>query len=320
MKILFVCPYLPYPVISGGHTRVFNLIKHLSRRHQISFLGYNREPVTDEQRQVLQRYCARLRFIHRPPIWTPANLLRYLISHDPLMHVINGRNSLVTKAIDEEIESFKPDLVHVEHYHMAECVLKAERVRDVPKVISEQGVEYLILERMAQVCRHPIKKLAAAAEAARIKPFEVAICNRFDACIEVSQDDKMIIERAGVKAPVRVAINGVDTEYFTPDPKTFSEPAIVFVGTFKFFGNNDAVRWLLKQVWPLIKKQSPQAKFYIVGNKPPSWLQKFNDPNVIVTGWVPDVREYINKSQIMAAPLRMGSGTKLKILEAMSMA
>jgi polysaccharide biosynthesis protein PslH len=319
MKILFICPYLPYPLISGGHTRVFNLIRHLSQAHQISLLAYNREPVSREQEEVLKKYCANLITIARPPVFSPGNLTAYLTTRNPFMHVINGRNQLLVRAIDRESERWQPDLIHVEHFHMADCLLRSRAAGRYPKVIGEQGVEYLILERLAGVTKNPVKKAAVLTEAKRIKPFEIDICNRFDSCIEVSREDKEIIEQAGVKRPVQVVINGVDTEYFASGGKAPAGPAIIFVGTFKFFGNQDAVKWMLSEVWPQVKARQPQAVFYIVGNQPPAWLRQINDPGIKVTGWVPNLDEYMQKSMVVVAPLRMGSGTKLKILEAMSM-
>jgi glycosyltransferase involved in cell wall biosynthesis len=319
MKILFICPYLPFPLISGGHTRVFNSLKHLSRSHQIHLLAYNREPVTWEQESELKKYCANLTTIPRPPVFSPGNLAAYLTTGKPFMHVINGRNQALVRAIDREAAGWQPDLIHVEHFHMADCLLRARASQLYPKVIGEQGVEYLILERLAQVEKNPVKKLAARLEARRIKPFEVGICNSFDGCIEVSQEDKEMIEQAGVKKPVHVAINGVDTGYFASGGKEATEPSIIFVGTFKFFGNQDAVKWMLSEVWPQVKLRQPNARFYIVGNQPPAWLRPVNDPAIEVTGWVSNLAEIMQKCRVVVAPLRMGSGTKLKILEAMSM-
>jgi glycosyltransferase involved in cell wall biosynthesis len=91
------------------------------------------------------------------------------------------------------------------------------------------------------------------------------------------------------------------------------------VGTFKFFGNQDAVKWMLSEVWPQVKLRQPNARFYIVGNQPPAWLRPVNDPAIEVTGWVSNLAEIMQKCRVVVAPLRMGSGTKLKILEAMSM-
>lgn len=320
MKILFICPYLPYPLISGGHTRVFNVIKHLSSSHQIHLLAYNREPVTREQESELKRYCVNLTAIPRPPVFSPGNLIAYLTTGKPFMHVINGRNQALVQAIDWEAAGWKPDLIHVEHFHMADCLLRSQASNLYPKVIGEQGVEYLILERLAQVGKNPVKKLAARLEARRIKPFEIGICNQFDGCIEVSREDKEMIEQAGVKKPVHVAINGVDAGYFFSEESNNTEPAVLFVGTFKFFGNQDAVKWMLSEVWPQVKLQQPNARFYIVGNQPPAWLRQVNDPAIEVTGWVNNLAEIMQKCRVVVAPLRMGSGTKLKILEAMSMA
>jgi glycosyltransferase involved in cell wall biosynthesis len=319
MKILFICPYLPYPLISGGHTRVFNTIKHLSSSNQIHLLAYNREPVTREQESELKKYCVSLTTIPRPPVFSPGNLAAYLTTGKPFMHVINGRNQALVQAIDRETAGWQPDLIHVEHFHMADCLLRAQASKLYPKVIGEQGVEYLILERLAQVEKNPVKKLAARLEARRIKPFEVGICNSFDSCIEVSHEDKEMIEQAGVKKPVYVAINGVDAGYFASGGKEVTEPSIIFVGTFKFFGNQDAVKWMLSEVWPQVKIRQPSARFYIVGNQPPAWLRQRKEPGLEVTGWVPNLAEYMQKCRVVVAPLRMGSGTKLKILEAMSM-
>ncbi|MDI6740606.1 MAG: glycosyltransferase [Candidatus Edwardsbacteria bacterium] len=318
MKILFVCPYLPYPMISGGHTRVYNLITLLSRRHRVNLAAYSRGAVSDEQRKMLGAITERLSTVPRPTIWHPGNFLQYLFSRDPLMHVFNGRSRELSAAIERQIREWGPDIVHVEHFHTAGCLLSAPSARSRPLVIGEQGVEYVILERLAAISPNPVKKMLARMEHRRVKSFELMTCRLFDCCIEVSDDDRKTVERDGLDIPVRVVPNGVDSDYFRPTPLPRGEPAIMFIGTFTFFGNRDAARWLLDRVWPGIRQKRPDALMYIVGNKPPSWLTARRDDRVIVTGLVPDIREYITKASLIVCPVRIGSGTKLKILEAMA--
>jgi glycosyltransferase involved in cell wall biosynthesis len=318
MRILFICPYLPYPIVSGGHTRVYNLLKLLSRKHQVHLVAYQRGPVSGEQMAMLHMITAEVTLVTRVPLWHPGNLLRYLFSRDPLMHVFNGRSQAMTDAIERVITEWKPDIAHVEHFHTAHCLLRAPSSGRLPRVIGEQGVEYVILDRLAAVSHNPIKRMLSRVEQNRIKRFELAVCSQFDRCIEVSDEDRDIIQHDGLRTPVDVVPNGVDTQYFKFNSLPHTPDAIMFLGTFKFFGNRDAIRWLIELVWPVLQGFRPGLTFYVVGNQPPRWLRQASDQRLIVTGWVEDVRAYLIRSMVVVSPIRIGSGTKLKIMEAMA--
>ncbi len=119
--------------------------------------------------------------------------------------------------------------------------------------------------------------------------------------------------------PTHVAPNGVDIEYFQPSPKPVDPNSLVFTGLISYRPNTDAVLFFVHEVLPHIVKARPEAVFSIVGMGPPDEILRLASPNVKVTGEVPDVRPYIQNASIFVVPLRMGSGTRLKVLEGLAM-
>jgi len=117
-----------------------------------------------------------------------------------------------------------------------------------------------------------------------------------------------------------VVPNGVDTKFFNKNDKVEQEPyTMVFTGAMGYLPNQDGIMFFLDEIYPLIKNEIPEAKIYVVGSRPPERLQKYATDDVIITGFVDDVRPYIDRSSVYVVPLNMGSGTRLKVLEAMSM-
>ncbi|MEW6685356.1 MAG: glycosyltransferase family 4 protein [Candidatus Edwardsbacteria bacterium] len=325
MKILFITPYIPYPLISGGHARIYNLIRNLSeKRHQIILLCYVRSEVKEGQIEELRHFCEEVEVLPRRPVWSVKNAFRYLFSNYPLIAVINGFDVRMENRIQEMTKRYKPDLIQVEHFHMAQPVLKQKERLNIPLVLGEQGVEFVILERFLKTTKNLLLRLALHCELSRLKRYELKVSSIFDGCMEVSEEDKRLFLKAGARNNLYVIPNGVDFKYFqTPAEvkrQTSHPPTIAFIGTFTFFGNVEAAEWLLDEILPRIESKIPEVLTYLIGNRPPSSLRKRANERVIVTGFVPDLREYLNKCDVVVVPLRTGSGTKMKILEPMAAA
>ena len=137
----------------------------------------------------------------------------------------------------------------------------------------------------------------------------------------MSQADARALQKLVPGLEVAVIPNGIDTRVYVPatgEPQTASD-SLVFTGTMDFRPNVDAVLWFTEQVWPRIQTEVPDVHFYVVGQRPHRRLGSLRkDRSVTVTGWVEDVRPYIADATVYVAPLRMGGGTRLKLLEAMA--
>jgi glycosyltransferase involved in cell wall biosynthesis len=142
----------------------------------------------------------------------------------------------------------------------------------------------------------------------------------FDQNIMMSSLDAEALAARCPGARTAVVPNGVDTCYFAPDD-TPEETALVYAGGMNMFANRDAVLWFLRETWPLIRAQVPAARFFAVGQDPPPELLAVAalDPQVVVTGKVPDVRPYIRRAAVYVVPLRVGGGTRLKVLDGLSL-
>lgn len=318
MKILFVSPYLPYPIISGGHARVYNLMKQLAvRSHDLYLVANQRYEVTEEQQRELARLCHGLTMVPRGSARSLGNYLRYALSLQPLQAVLNNR-AVLADAVDRAIRDWRPDIVHAEHYHVVPRVTAVCRRHGVPVVAGDQSAEFIIMERIARAEANPLMRLVWRHEAWRIRRCETAALNGADRAVMVSRADRDLVLQAGVRGMVDVVDNGADLDYFQPVSGMTDRPTVLFFCTFTFFANVDAALWFHREIWPLVKRAVPGAKWLLAGDQPTPSIRALAGQDVELTGWERDVRKLFARCQVVVVPLRSGSGTKFKVLEAMA--
>ncbi|HEX6643191.1 MAG TPA: glycosyltransferase, partial [Gemmatimonadales bacterium] len=191
-----------------------------------------------------------------------------------------------------------------------------------PTVLFQHNVEAMIWRRHAEVARGAIAKGYFREQWRRMVAFERSECRRFDHVIAVSREDRDVFRDAyGVAAATDVP-TGVDTAYFRPAGTVTREPLdMVFTGSMDWLPNEDGILWFVDEILPRVRARVPGATLTVVGRNPPARIRSIaeRDPFVRVTGTVPDVRPYIERSGVFVVPLRIGGGTRLKIFEAMGM-
>jgi glycosyltransferase involved in cell wall biosynthesis len=191
----------------------------------------------------------------------------------------------------------------------------------VPTVLFQHNVEAMIWERHATVAKHPVKRAYMHRQWQRMLRHERAECARFDHVIAVSPEDAAVFqEQFGVRAVSHVP-TGVDTEYFRPSGQVERRPhEIVFTGSMDWMPNEDAIRWFVADILPLVRARVPDVTLTVVGRNPSAGIRALGgNAGVTVTGSVPDVRPYIERAAAFIVPIRIGGGTRLKIFEAMGM-
>ena len=192
---------------------------------------------------------------------------------------------------------------------------------DVPVVLFEHNVEYLIWKRLSTLERNPVKKLLFEIEWRKLRDKEADLCSRADLTIAVSEEDRARLAAMAPDAKTRAIPTGVDTSYFAPAGRPKIPARLVFSGSMDWHPNEDAVMYFGESILPKIRAQVPNASFVIVGRNP---TQKLRDASerlgMIVTGTVDDVRPYLDEAAVYVVPLRAGSGTRMKIFEALGMA
>ena len=235
--------------------------------------------------------------------------------------IIKYNSPRMKVALEKLVKEQHFDAVHFDHLHLAHYV---ECFKGTPCFLDAHNVEYKLLERCFQVEPWGIKKMLYRQQALKMRSFEAMKINEFKSVFACSLEDKEILSSlVSGQTPVNVIANGVDTGYCTPalNQDQDGEASLIFTGAMDWLPNDDAITYFCNKILPLIWHKKELVKLYVVGKKPSTVVKDLavRDPRVIVTGRVEDVRPYIRRAKVSIVPLRIGGGTRLKILEAMSM-
>jgi polysaccharide biosynthesis protein PslH len=317
MKILMLTPYLPYPLLSGGQIRTYNLLKKLADKHEITLFALIKEESERQYIPELEKYCAKVKVFKRSQKpFTLKNIYKTLISSYPFL-VIRNHVPETIGAVRKELANHEYDLIHAETFYMMPHLPET----DVPVILVEQTIEYLGYESYAQKTPFFLKPLLQV-DITKIKKWEKHFWRSANKLIVMSQADKEYISKeVGSQDKIEVVANGVDSEWFSKKRKKLPQkPTVLSVGTFNWLPNVEAVKFLVDRVWPLLKKQVEDVQLWIVGNAPTEEVLSFQkqDPNIKVTGNIPDIRDAFKGAHVVAAPVFSGKGTRYKILEAMA--
>lgn len=320
MRIFMLTPYLPYPLLSGGQVRTYNLLKKISEKHDVTLFSLIKHDDEKQYLPELEKYCKKVQVFKRTSKpWHPRNIFLAGITPYPFVVTRNMVMS-VKQAIREELSSEKYDLIHVETFYMMPNIPETT----VPTLLVEQTIEYLGYERFAQKVtrRFPFVRPLLNIDIAKIKFWEKQYWRNCDQLIAVSEDDKQYIQEIvpDVKN-ISVVSNGVDIAFFEEKEKKLNEyPTILFVGTFNWLPNVEAVEFLVEKVWPRIRKTMPNVHLRIAGASPTNRIKDYaeSDERIVVTGRVPDIRDEYAQANVLLAPVFSGKGTRYKVLEAMA--
>ena len=327
MKVLFLSQIVPFPPHGGVLQRGYNVVRELGRHAEVHLLAFIHPDVLptpttlDESLVELRNHCASVEYFElwakKSRLHKVAALATSAVSSSPFGMVAH-RSPAYRRRVRELVTREGFDIVHVDTIALAQFV-DLDRSK-AATVLTHHNIESMLMARRAQVERRMAARRFIQREADKLAGAEGAIAPRFDINIVMSPNDcEALVSRApGVR--VAVVPNGVDTGYFTPDPSK-ETPALIYGGGMNMFANRDAVMHFLTETWPRIRAARPDVRFFAVGQDPPPELRAIaeRDANVIVTGYVSDIRAYIWQAAVYVVPLRVGGGTRLKVLDAMAM-
>lgn len=316
MKILMITPYLPFPLVSGGQIRTYNLLKNLSTKHKITLVSFVRDPQEKQHLKDLKPFCDEILIYQRRKAWSPLNIFIAATTLYPFLVSIYLSLSL-RRDIKELLQKEKFDLIHAETFYVMPNIPSTK----VPIILVEQVIEYLVYQRFVEGLPLGLFFLKPFLffDVAKIKLWEKYYWRRAKRLAAMSEEDKVFIEDIEKKLKVDVVANGVDINHFQETKKVKPKnPTVLFIGNFKWLPNRDAAKFLVKEIWPKIKKNIPSAKLWIVGKSPTKDLKSYESESILVDENVEDIRTAYGKSDVLVAPIRNGRGTKYKILEAMA--
>lgn len=340
-RILILTPQLPIPpqaltgTSQGTTIRNFNLIAGLAQRHTIDLVSFVAAGTsTDAIPAELARCCRRIITLPQPVRTTRQRIRDTFLSPLPDMALrlaIAAMSEQLNRLLSEQ-GAGAYDVIQIEGIEMAEYMLEAETralAKDAFLVFDNHNAEFVLQRRSFLTDLRRSKRWPAAGYSLiqwrKLMGYERRVCRAADQVVAVSEADAVALRRLVPRLHVAVVPNGVDLTFLhpgvVPSLPGIAPHALVFTGKMDYRPNVDAVLWFADHVLPLILQQVPDAHFYVVGQQPHERLARLaGQPAITLTGRVPDVRPYIAAAAVYVVPLRIGGGTRLKVLEAMAMA
>ena len=315
MKIFFICQRVPFPPDRGDKITTYNEMKHLSASHEVHVFC-----LADGEKD-LENVAGALGFaraVTAVPVthWgTRLRALLALFTGKPLT-VAMLRQAKLHSAVAQTFAEVKPDLIFVYSSNTAQY---AAPFAGVPRIMQFADLDSLKWRRYAERAKAPMRWIYAL-EARRLLAYEKKIARSFSHSLLCTDAEVRDFEAVVPGAPVSTVGNGVDLDYFRSGGVAKMPGAIVFTGLMDYLPNVDAVVWFCDAILPRVQARIPSATFVICGNRPSAEVQRLAArPGVTVTGWVADVRPYLDAAEVFVAPLRIARGIQNKVIEALAM-
>lgn len=330
-RLLLLTPQLPYPPHQGTAIRNWQLVQYLAARHEVDLLTFAADPALAlDQAAPLQAVCRRVAIAPVPPRAIRHRLADLLRGHADMAR------RLYSPAFARTLASWRANgygVVQAEGIEMAPYLLGLRegllRTTPVPRLIYDAHNAEALLQRRNCFAdaRHPRRWVAALysfIQWRRLARLERRLLRSVDRVIAVSEPDAAVLRALAPEVDPLVVPNGVDTDAYSPDAATISPlapaaPWLVFTGKLDYRPNIEACHWLVERVMPRVWAIRPQTRVALVGRDPAPAVARLAGPRVHVTGWVPDTRPYLDAATLCVVPLRVGGGTRLKILEALAL-
>ncbi len=318
-------PSLPYPLHQGGAIRNYGILRGLhDAGYEVTLLSFHDDSIAIETTP-LAELCARVYTVPPPRRSSLARLRDLFLSRQPDL-ARRLHSAEFERCLRALLDKARFDLIQFEGFEMAAYLKIIHQVQPSAKLCYDaHNAEYVLQQAIFKIDRREIRRWPAAfyslVQSGRIAQFEAEVCQRVDSVISVSEEDAAALRKFRQDGRVSVVPNGVFAEAYSNarEQLDLGDYVLVFTGKMDYRPNIDAMRWFTTAVLPEVQKEVPDTRLYIVGQKPHARVETLRDKhNVAITGWVSDVRPYLHAAHVYVAPLRMGSGTRLKILEAMA--
>jgi sugar transferase (PEP-CTERM/EpsH1 system associated) len=320
-SLLQVAPRFCQPPTSGAEYRCLYLAAQLSRHMAVTHVGFR--PAGAPPPTIPDSPSHRFIGVPRPGSYRVQDLVAGVFGSVPFT-VRNYTRPAMSGVLERLLREQHFDIAVLEGVHLGGYLTLLRSAECRPAVVCDwHNVESEILRRYSLAARGPLRKFYARMAAGRLERYERWFVNQCDMHVVVSERDReALVHRYGASVPVVVIENGVPLDYFSAAGKDVGERPpfrVLFSGAMDYHANVEAVSWFGSEVWPAVHAAAPQAVFTIVGRNPaPEVRALAGRPGIEVTGTVPDVRPYYREASVAVVPLRVGGGTRIKILEAMA--
>lgn len=319
MEILFISPYVPNLM----RVRPYQIIRALTERgHRVTVLTLWVNVEEQAEIEQLKQFCAEVHALPMP-IWRSLwNCLKMVPGREPLQAVFSWHPSLIASYLKNSCLRF--DVVHVEHLRGSRYGLAFKRQTNLPVVWdSVDCITHLFTQAAAQ-SQNRLRRWRSKFELNRTRRYESWLVSQFDRILVTSPTDREALQKIaeGTTSSILVVPNGVDLEYFCPDPDVTREPATLIVsGKMSYHANINMALYMAREIMPSVWRHNPDVRLNIVGKDPtPEVEQLGSHPNITVTGTVAHLPPYLQQATIAVAPIKYSAGIQNKVLEAMACA
>ena len=320
MRILYFSPRACWPRDTGAKLRDYYLASQLAAHCPVTYLGLRDPSEASSEPPPAESGFAAYHSVARESAYTVSKLVRGLIGPAPLS-VLNYSSARVSRILAEILQAGSFDAVQIEGVHLSAYLPVIRAAASRPVILSDwHNIESEILHRYSRVNPSPMRRVYARRTASLLERAETRFLTACDVHTVTSERERGWLQARNPAAEIHVIPNGVDVQYFA-GRETDSGSArtrLVFAGSMDYSANVDAVVWFVNSIWQELSRDHPALSFAIVGRDPTPEVRALAADHVTVTGTVPDVRPYYSGALAAVVPLRIGSGTRLKILEAMA--
>jgi len=325
MDLIWLSHFIPYPARGGAAQRSFHLMQEAAQRHRVTLIAFNR-PMQDAamleaSRGAFEKFCHRVEFWDLPVAWKGPRWWAQLAlapfyrwPHSALSYKSPEMARRWQAVLDEHPQT----LIHLDSSDLAVFVEPALRF---PTVLNHHNCESAMALRRASLESNPVKRFVLRHQARKLATVEAALCNRVALNLTVSAEDAERLREVDPLAQTRVVENGTDVEYFHPQDDLLEGRTIVFAGSLDWYPNQSALAFFKREIWPLIKQRCQCVRFIVAGQNPPEFLARWAkaDPAIELVPNPEDIRPCIARGAVYVCPVQDGGGSRLKLLDAMSM-
>lgn len=318
MRIAFISWWWPYPADNGSRIRIYNLLRHLGQRHQVTLLSFaEQDEGTPQQIEHLRQFCAHIEVI--PKLTYEPDAFKALLGYFSRWprSLVDVYSPIMTALVKDLANSGTLDAIIASEFQTIRYLEAAPRI---PAILDQ--IEVTSFYDRVKNASGRAGRLRAQLTVSKLEAALRALLARGVVFSVVSQEEKRLQERFSPPGGrIEVVPNGVDTEANRPDASVTVQPnTIIYTGAVTYFANLDAVEYFINDVFPLVRARLPEAQFSVTGGTGKVDVSALRaQPGVVFTGYLPSVAPAVQASCVNVVPLRIGSGTRLKILESMAL-
>jgi sugar transferase (PEP-CTERM/EpsH1 system associated) len=317
VRILTLISKFPWPLTDGAVIRDFNLLREAAKRHDVFLLCFLFKPTDREHFDALKPFCKKIVGLDlvRPRWRTLANAAQSLVTARPFITREYWRPEMA-RALERFVEGGRIDIIHSHFLHMSQYV---GHKRSAAFVHDAHNLEHVLWQRMERTTGNLPQRAFIHSQYGKLVRLQQDVARASEKCVVLSDEDRVEYQRICPEADVTTVPNGVDVEYWRPSDNGAEPSSVLYFGNLSWPPQADAAIYFHDKILPLVRQQVPDVKFYIAGQNPPNAVKAFASDRVIVTGFVPDMRQYIARASVVVMPLRAGAGTKHRVFQALCM-